>query len=633
MPVSGNSTFCCSPIFSDNAHHCLALIIRMSSQLHNHPLLLQRTTTIASSLHHHRLDPNAFASLLVIYVNAAFCLGASTLLHYSILISSALLLKGDHHQWPERKGKRIARSKKLVAFRIAKLLTLLMGTVLHWGTGRRFTDLLTTTLVETNADDLKVQLASVNVTTISWHFGAVPRVLQPAQNGDHNAAHFTFEAAFLTAYHLYAFYKRNFISNISNRVRLGRLCRFSRTWQAVDSLPPLPLPSSCTTASHRELSNGRLHALPLPWAQEANDRQVMLFYGNKCLLLTLEAHTEPRGGGALAPVRTTLEQLSLLSMLSLRQEAIDGNGEANVISVEQAISTNWLQVVAQPERRAVLVLAQLAVALRQWTRLALVGDRLTGGHFMALHGGHLYIGLVSKSTMKTPGGRFDPQSVSLSLKEVLVIDFEWLVAERSPVVGELPSRATANLQANLQFVQVSDTVYALNALFGPVPVNGDQNVLGVVKNQLWALHLPSLTMQHINDGPQGGLPNQMTSVEQSSTEKSYSSFSSFSPEDYFSPLNPFLCVEPGFMSVATEAAAVCRLYRVVLGPEVPSLASIALRLMLTSGRPVRGLLVAHSNDFICSSPVLQQERTLPHLRAFIQPDTSLGRHCPTAPAR
>ena len=191
----------------------------------------------------------------------------------------------------------------------------------------------------------------------------VPRVLQPAQNGDHNAAHFTFEAAFLTAYHLYASYRRNFISNNSNRVRLGRLCRFSRTWQAVDSLPPLPLPSSCTTASHRELSNGRLHALPLPWAQEATDRQVMLFYGNKCLLLTLEAHTEPRGGGALAPVRTTLEQMSLLSMLSLPQEAIDGNGEANVISVEQAISTNWLQVVAQPERRAVLVLAQLAVGL------------------------------------------------------------------------------------------------------------------------------------------------------------------------------------------------------------------------------------------------------------------------------
>ncbi len=125
----------------------------------------------------------------------------------------------------------------------------------------------------------------------------------------------------------------------------------------------------------------------------------------------------------------------------------------------------------------------------------------------------------------------------------LVIDFEWLVAERSPVVGELPSRATANLQANLQFVQVSDTVYALNALFGPVPVNGDQNVLGVVKNQLWALHLPSLTMQHINDGPQGGLPNQMTSVEQSSTEESYSSFSSFSPEDYFvPPLLPLSCL-------------------------------------------------------------------------------------------
>ena len=128
----------------------------------------------------------------------------------------------------------------------------------------------------------------------------------------------------------------------------------------------------------------------------------------------------------------------------------------------------------------------------------------------------------------------------------LVIDFEWLVAERSPVVGELPSRATANLQANLQFAQVGDTVYALNALFGPMPVNGDQNVLGVVKNQLWALHLPSLTMQHINDGPQGGLPNQMTSVEQSSTEKSYSSFSSFSsfsPENYFvPPLLPLSCL-------------------------------------------------------------------------------------------
>ena len=47
-----------------------------------------------------------------------------------------------------------------------------------------------------------------------------------------------------------------------------------------------------------------------------------------------------------------------------------------------------------------------------------MGDRLTGGHFMALHGGHLYIGLVNRSTMKTPGG-CSPGNVSLSLKEVV----------------------------------------------------------------------------------------------------------------------------------------------------------------------------------------------------------------------
>ncbi len=554
-------------------------------------------------------------------------------------------------------------------------------------------------------------------------------MLQPTPNDENNAA-FTFEAAFLTAYHLYAFYKR---PSEGGRVHLGRFCRFSHTWQAVDSFPALP-PNS----SHRPyLTNERLHALPLPWAQGAIGREVMLFYGNQCVLLTLEAHPEPSNAAAFAPVGAKLEQLSLRSMLSLPER--EGLAEI-VINVEPAdISTYWLQVVAEPERRAVYALAQLAVgnnrpelgifrldvATRQWTRLTLVedrrprGHRLTAGHFMALFDGHLYIGQVSAGMVQTPQGSLDDDE-SLALEEVvrfffmlmemeeafllkmlvffffplqLVINLQSLVVVRRPVTGELPSLATANLQVNLQFAQVGDTVYALSALFGLLP-NDPTDRLGVVKNQLWALHLPSLTMQHINDGPQGGLLSGHSG--KSSTEKIFTFppfTSSFSPEDYFMPCpfppvadpdpgadedrdNDFISnYEPLWPALSNRSIVVAspmlmtnyvlvadscgganselwalslnqvlcpsqlkppplsRFYRVVLGPEVPSLASMALRSMLTSRRPVRGLLVTHSNDLIRSGPVPQQERTLSYLRAFVQRTPHLGafiakRHLP-----
>ena len=55
-------------------------------------------------------------------------------------------------------------------------------------------------------------------------------------------------------------------------------------------------------------------------------------------------------------------------MLSLPQEVIgDGNDRRDQCDQRglQAISsTNWIQVVAEPESRAVLVLAQLAVGRR-----------------------------------------------------------------------------------------------------------------------------------------------------------------------------------------------------------------------------------------------------------------------------
>ncbi len=264
----------------------------------------------------------------------------------------------------------------------------------------------------------------------------MPLALQPIQNGDHNAAHFTFEAAFLTAYHLYAFYKR---PSEGARIRLGRLCRFSHAWQAVDFFPVFP-PSN-TSQQQQTLSNERLHALPLPWAQGASGREVMLFYGEHCARLMLWPIRDPRIGGACSPM-ATLEQFSLRSMISLPEEAIDGNGEMeidNVTMKEPAAASqlswiHWIQVIAEPERRAVLALAELSVcdtlglfrldlASRKWTRLALVedrssGHRLTAGHFMALLDGHLYIGQVRRRVMESPQGYLEDDD-SLALEEVV----------------------------------------------------------------------------------------------------------------------------------------------------------------------------------------------------------------------
>lgn len=59
-----------------------------------------------------------------------------------------------------------------------------------------------------------------------------------------------------------------------------------------------------------------------------------------------------------------------------------------------------------------------------------------------------------------------------------------------------PPRAILQKQVNLQFAQLGDTVYALNAL-----ATGE--LMRVTKNQLWALHLPTLTLSQVNDGPSG----------------------------------------------------------------------------------------------------------------------------------
>ena len=267
---------------------------------------------------------------------------------------------------------------------------------------------------------------------------------------------FKFLTAFLTAHHLYAFYKQstaaadddddddddddedeNDEEDDANNglIRLGRLCRFSHTWQAVEGFPALRQPPARWTGNN----SCRLEALPLPWAQGpeggTNHREVLLFYADHCALLTLTAAAGADqgggrgggggggGGGALAPVATTLEQLSLLSMLSFP--------EGVVVNVDlTTLSVNWLAVVAWPERRAVFALARISLDQREtpelglfrldfladggaggrhrWRRLTLVerpdeGHRLSeNGHFMALHDGHLYIGLVVRREMQLP---------------------------------------------------------------------------------------------------------------------------------------------------------------------------------------------------------------------------------------
>lgn len=60
----------------------------------------------------------------------------------------------------------------------------------------------------------------------------------------------------------------------------------------------------------------------------------------------------------------------------------------------------------------------------------------------------------------------------------------------------IPPRSILQKQLNLQFAQYGETVYCLNALTTGA-------LMRVVKNQLWALHLPTLTLSQVNDGPCG----------------------------------------------------------------------------------------------------------------------------------
>lgn len=64
-----------------------------------------------------------------------------------------------------------------------------------------------------------------------------------------------------------------------------------------------------------------------------------------------------------------------------------------------------------------------------------------------------------------------------------------------PVKG-MPPLITRQHQVNLKFAQLGDTVYCLNAF-------DSLQHSRVIKNQLWALHLPTLTLTKLNDGPCG----------------------------------------------------------------------------------------------------------------------------------
>lgn len=77
----------------------------------------------------------------------------------------------------------------------------------------------------------------------------------------------------------------------------------------------------------------------------------------------------------------------------------------------------------------------------------------------------------------------------------ICINLETLGWDYQQIAGT-PPRSILQKQVNIQFSQYGETVYCLNAL-----ATGE--LMRVVKNQLWALDLPSLTLSQVNDGPCG----------------------------------------------------------------------------------------------------------------------------------
>ncbi len=173
------------------------------------------------------------------------------------------------------------------------------------------------------------------------------------------------------------------------------------------------------------------------------------------------------------------------------------------------------------------------------------------------------------------------------------IDLTTLVLDRYPITGG-PDLPILKQQLNMLFYPIGNIVYAMNALF--------DNQGAIVKNQLWALDLPSLVMTQINDGPQGELPQPLTT-------QLMSHFSLAATAD-----------GSELWALSTEAHSsqpppLC-MYRTLLR-ELPSLASMTLDCLLLR-RPMAALLTPIEGARTCSlCGIPKQMRTLPYLRSFV----------------
>ena len=160
----------------------------------------------------------------------------------------------------------------------------------------------------------------------------------------------------------------------------------------------------------------------------------------------------------------------------------------------------------------------------------------------------------------------------------------------------------------LAFAQHGSTVYCMNALAVAQNTNSGHN-LKVVKNQLWALDLPSLMMRQVNDGPAGQIFGSSSSA-------------------CALPLTPFRCFNLAIsargdelwamstevadvgMLITVSGTPICRLYRTPLGSALASLGALSLDCVLFRTPAQFDLFVRNSNN--------KQERTLPRIREFIR---------------
>ena len=211
-----------------------------------------------------------------------------------------------------------------------------------------------------------------------------------------------------------------------------------------------------------------------------------------------------------------------------------------------------------------------------------------------------------------------------------------------------PHKTIYNRQSNLQFAQVGDIVYILSAVYGPYQLD---HRLAMVKNQLWSMKLPTLKMKQINDGPQGVLPKlppclimpdrcgrppkEVPYAYNNSPRillRQYNLVASYDGHDLYA-----LSLERLF---ADHLPMIIRMIRCYLGPEIPSLASMALHQMLVR-KPIQGVVEQQTtvvdnqnnsrNSLVIRHRFNRQQRTMPYLRNFVansQLKAVAGRYLP-----